>query len=73
MKITLIQGPISYVISDLGPMSRSLEVKDQMIASDCHEWASNHERKSNPNPHPDPNHNPEHNPNPNATLTLTYS
>jgi len=45
-----------------------------LIALDCHEWVSNHERKSNPNPNPDPNldpnRNPEHNPNPNLTLTL---
>jgi len=39
-----------------------------LIASDRHEWVSNHERKTNPNPNPDhiadSNRNPEHNPNP---------
>jgi len=34
-----------------------------LIASDRHEWVSNHERKSNPNPNP--------NPNPNLALILT--
>jgi len=26
-----------------------------LIASDCHKWVSNHERKSDPDPNPSPN------------------
>ena len=39
----------------------------KVIASDRHEWVSNHEHISNPNPNLNPN------PDPNSTLTITVT